>query len=410
MRRSIVIIAFAAALGSAVGSVLAQSVDSPLATLAQESAQPPSESRHALAAAQGRLAWRLIQDAAPGVDPTISPAGLASVFAVLGEGGDAKMKSAIVKALGFEGADPKPGLAALKEARASLSSANPAVFVSRDRIVFAPNQEPSPIVRAGLESLGVSYSVDDLSKVEAIQKINAWVNQTTDGAIPEILGQPLEKPNLVALNALHFKAKWKAPFDPKATVDAPFVNVDRKSDPVAMMRAPEAQRAFRVEKGYIGVELPFADDRFSLIVVTTTDAPKTVKEFAGAADWLSGDGFAPRRGDIALPRFALEGHASLLPALGKMGLSEGLKSPTAFAAFGPGVTLTQIEQRTTIEVDEEGAEAAAATAVVVGRALEVDDALHMVVDKPFVFALRDRQSELILVAGYVGHAPKGKGA
>ena len=63
-----------------------------------------------------------------------------------------------------------------------------------------------------------------------------------------------------------------------------------------------------------------------------------------------------------------------------------------------------------IDADEEGAEAAAATAVIVGRSLEIDDAYHMVVDKPFLFALRDRQSGLILVAGYVGHAPKGKAA
>ena len=58
-----------------------------------------------------------------------------------------------------------------------------------------------------------------------------------------------------------------------------------------------------------------------------------------------------------------------------------------------------------IEVDEEGA----ATAVIATRALIGDDAIHMVVDKPFVCALRDHATGPILVAGYVGHAPKGKG-
>ena len=63
-----------------------------------------------------------------------------------------------------------------------------------------------------------------------------------------------------------------------------------------------------------------------------------------------------------------------------------------------------------IDIDEEGAEAAAATAVISSRALGTDGAIHMVVDKPFVYALRDKVTGLILVAGYVGQPPKGKTA
>jgi serine protease inhibitor len=63
-----------------------------------------------------------------------------------------------------------------------------------------------------------------------------------------------------------------------------------------------------------------------------------------------------------------------------------------------------------IDIDEEGAEAAATTAVISSRALGSDEAIHMVVDKPFVYALRDKVTGLILVAGYVGQPPKGKTA
>ena len=421
MRRSIAIIALASALSTATGAVLAQSNDAPpaqstpapstSAPSAPDSAAPNKETRAAIATAQAKLAWQLIKDAAPGVDPTISPAGLASVFSVLSDGADAKMKSAIVKAMGFESsADAKLGLAALGAARQNATTADPAVFVSKDLIVFAPTAQPSPIFLAGLGALNVQYYVDDLSKMEAVKKIDGWVNDTTKGAIPEILGQPLEKADLVALNALHFKAKWATTFDPKSTVETPFTSADKKSDKVMMMHLPEAQQSFRQEKDLIAVDLPFAGDRFSLIVVTSTKAPKTAKEFSEAAMWLSGEGFGLHKGDISLPRFSLQASSSLLPTLEKAGLGDGLKSPTALAAFGAGAKLTQVAQRAMIDVDEEGAEAAAATAVIVGRSLEIDDAYHMVVDKPFLFALRDRQSGLILVAGYVGHAPKGKAA
>jgi serine protease inhibitor len=423
MRRSIAIIALASALSTATGAVLAQSNDAPpaLSTPAPstsapsapstpDSVAPNKETRAAIATAQAKLAWQLIKDAAPGVDPTISPAGLASVFSVLSDGADAKMKNAIVKAMGFESSDAKLGLAALSAARQNATTADPAVFVSKDLIVFAPTAQPSPIFLAGLGALNVQYYVDDLSKMEAVKKIDGWVNDTTKGAIPEILGQPLEKADLVALNALHFKAKWATTFDPKSTVETPFTSADKKSDKVMMMRLPEAQQSFRQEKDLIAVDLPFAGDRFSLIVVTSTKAPKTAKEFSEAAMWLSGEGFGLHKGDISLPRFSLQASSSLLPTLEKAGLGDGLKSPTALAAFGAGAKLTQVAQRAMIDVDEEGAEAAAATAVIVGRSLEIDDAYHMVVDKPFLFALRDRQSGLILVAGYVGHAPKGKAA
>ncbi len=105
------------------------------------------------------------------------------------------------------------------------------------------------------------------------------------------------------------------------------------------------------------------------------------------------------------PRFGLAERSELLPVLDGLGLEKARRSPTALAGFGKGTLLTRVIQRASIEVDEEGAEAAAATAVTGMRALERDNALHMVVDKPFVFALRDRATGLILVAGYLGHAP-----
>ncbi len=401
MRQWVLAMAVAAALCSApAASVQALSAGSPATNAAQQSVRPSDESRKALAAAQSRLAWRLIEAAAPGADATVSPAGLASLFAVLSEGADAKLKAAMAKAPGFEGKDWRTALAALKEARTAVASADPAVFVSRDRLVFPPGE----LAAKGMDALGIPYVVADLTKPDEIKKIDDWVKATTGGMIPEILGQPLQAPSFVALNALHFKAKWKTPFDSRRTAETSFTRADRKPGPVAMMRLPEAERAYRAEADFIGVELPFDDERYSLVVVASSGAPKSAKEFA-TASWLSGEGFAPRNGDLALPRFSLEGSANLMPALAKAGLTEGLKSPTALAGFAPD---RQILQGARIEVDAEGTEAAAATAVIVTRSLAVDDTLHMVVDKPFIYALRDRDSGLILVAGYVGRPPRGR--
>jgi serpin B len=366
--------------------------------------------RQILVTEQAKLAWQLIDrlSKSGNADVTISPASLVSAFAIVGDGADRPMKAAMIRALGFEPGQPAKNLTALVEARAALAGDKSGLFQSADRIVLAPGAVPYPDLLARLARLGISHSTEDLSNPEAVAKIDAWVEEVTHGVIPEILGGPLDKASFVALNALHFKGRWKIPFDPKQTTPAPFESAEGKKAEVAMMHLSEGERAFRTEGNFIGVDLPFSNERFSLVVVTTTDTPAAVKRFEKAADWLTGAGFGPRKGDLALPRFELSERSELLPVLDALGLAEGLRSPTALAGYGSGTILTQVIQRAAIEVDEAGAEVAAATAVIGMRALARDERLHMVVDKPFIFALRDRETGLILVAGYVGQAPARK--
>jgi serpin B len=269
-------------------------------------------------------------------------------------------------------------------------------------------------MQAGLDKFGVPYAIADLSSPEEAAKVDAWVKDVTKGAIPEILGGPVAKASFAALNALHFKSRWKTPFDPQLTAPAPFTGVDGKSAEVAMMRLSKATRAFRQERvgerNFVAIDLPFVDERFSLVIATVTGKPAAAKDFAPVKEWLAGTGFALHSGDLALPRFAASGREELLPALDALGLRDARRSPTALQGFGTGVALSQVTQRAMIEVDEEGAEAAAATAAIGTRMLEADDSIHMVVDRPFVYALRDKTTGLILVAGYVGQPPKGKTA
>jgi len=361
-----------------------------------------------VAESQARLAWKLLAHAESRDDAMVSPASLASAFWVLNLGADAQMQAALFKALELgDHAAPDRAAALLEQARKSASEADAGVFVSADQLVIPPHPSPSAILKAGLEKLGVSYRIADTSKAEDVSAIDAWVAEKTRGEIPQILGKPLQSASFVALNALYFKAKWQEPFDPQATVSTPFHAVDGSAEPAMLMRLGEVERAYRADKSFIGVDLPFAGERFSLTVVTSNDnKPRKLADFEAAKAWLSGEGFAPRKGDLALPRFSLESESDLLPALSK-DLAEAAKTPTALFEFGPNARIEGILQRTKIEVDEEGATAAAATAVVVARAMVANDALHMIVDKPYLFALRDRRSGLILVAGYVGKAPKG---
>jgi len=374
--------------------------------------------RDLLSGAQAKLAFNLIEKVAsgPAQQATVSPASLASVLDLVSIGADAKMKASLAKTLGFADRSDA-GFAALDDARSKLAAGGDA-FAFADKIVFAPSNPPSKFMLAGLKEYKVPVEVADLSNADEAAKIDAWVKDVTKGAIPEILGGPVSKASFAALNALHFKSRWKNPFDPKLTAAAAFTGLDGKSADVQMMHLTKATRAFRQEKvgekagerTFVAVDLPFADERFSLVVVTTKEKLAAPKDFGPVAAWLSGAGFKLQAGDLALPRFAASGREELLPALDALGLRDARRSPTALQGFGPDVTLSQVTQRATIEVDEEGAEAAAATVAIGTRTLEVDDSIHMVVDRPFVYALRDKTTGMILIAGYVGQQPKGKTA
>jgi len=379
------------------------------AALSSAHAGPAPE---AISAAQAELAWRLIDGMAKDGDPVVSPASLASAFAVLAEGADDKMKAALVKTLGF--AANANALAELRAARSTLAAADPTIFISKDRIVFAPAIPPSPDMQRRLKALNAPWSVGDLTDEKTIDEINAWVRSVTKGMIPSLLGGPLPPDALlVGLNALHFKAKWADPFDKKLTAEQTFFAADGKQAQTSMMHSGRMSRSFRTDGDFIGVDLAFAGSRYSLVVVTTSDAPKPLAAFAPISAWLSGSGFSTQEGTLALPKFSLEGGGDLLPVLNPLGLADAA-SPTAFEGFAPPdrlkgkpVEIGAIIQKAKIEADEEGAKAAAATSVEIRSAMARPSLppIAMVVDKPFLFALRDRESGLVLIAGFVSHAP-----
>ena len=129
--------------------------------------------------------------------------------------------------------------------------------------------------------------------------------------------------------------------------------------------------------------------------------PARTREFARVGSWLGGDGFAECEGELALPRFSLSRSAELIGALDALGLRRARTSPTALHGLSPmPQVITRVVQKTELRVDEAGTEAAAATAVETMRSMPVEY-VKMIVDKPFLFALRDQKTGLILLMGHV---------
>jgi serine protease inhibitor len=222
--------------------------------------------------------------------------------------------------------------------------------------------------------------------------------------IPSILSGPPSSLGLVALNAMYFKSLWREPFSKQATRPQPFHLLDQTKVEVPMMYRTLRAR-YRESNRFVGIELEYKSDRFAMIVITSRDGPRPARDFAGVADWLDGAEFSDGIVELSLPRFKVDEKAELLKGLVAMGLSN---HPPAFERLvQQPQEMVSISQKTFLAVDEEGTEAAAVTAV---HSATRSSRPKVTVDNPFVFALRDRSSGLILLSGYIGRPASGQTA
>ena len=351
-----------------------------------------------LVAAQTALATRLIDRLAArnsGANVIVSPASLAGALGVIEFGADEQLRRNLHQVLGFSDSSQfSIDFDELRRATGRPRGDGP--LATANAIFFDVHVNPSRQALEALSDAGVRASVEPFGRPQTLAAINAWVNEQTRGKIPTILDKLPDETGLVALNALYFKDRWKQPFEANATKSAPFRLVGGKTIEAPMMREGDGQFRFRRNSRFIAVDLPYASEGYSLVVITTRREPVPAKDFSAVGEWLTGQGFFSSEGDVALPRFSASSGFDLMPALKAL----GLKPPNALPGFARGpLRLGKVQQRVELTVDEEGTEAAAATAVTTTRSAE-HEFIRFTADKPFMFALRDR-SGLIVIAGYI---------
>src|SRR6201986_2950098 len=342
----------------------------------------------------------------------VSPASIASILSFVDLGAGSMMRSAIHRPLGFKHAARRQqadeDLRALRSSVSAIiaKSAGDSPLALANLLAFDRAVRPKQLALLGLSGAGADVLVDSLSNPEIVDRINRWVKDKTRDLIPSILEEAPETLGLVAVNALYFKDKWAVQFNPAKTQTEKFQSLSGNVD-VALMHSPVAKCAFRQDERFIASELGYAHDDFKLVVVTTQSAPASASDFASVAGWLGGQDFETRSGEIGMPKLSLSSVEELLRPLDAMGLRAARQGKGAVEQFSDeDLVISRVVQKLEWRLSEEGTEAAAATAVVTTRSLAPDDHVRMIVDKPFVFALRDRKTGLILFMGYVGAPPK----
>jgi serpin B len=248
---------------------------------------------------------------------------------------------------------------------------------------------------------------------QARQQINRWVENRTHDKIKELLQRDDLDPStaMVLVNALYFQAAWHKAFPKTATKEEVFL-AGGKPVKTPMMHQTERLRHAEGE-GFQALEIPYEGEQLAMVVLLPTEKEGLKKLEQGlTAEKLDGwlDKLAVRRVAVALPRFKLQARFDLARELKEMGMPLAFSPAANFSGMSTSAKLfiSRVIHQAFVSVDEEGTEAAAATAVVMTRGGPGGETpVDFRADHPFLFLLRDKQTGSILFLGRVTDPSKG---
>jgi serpin B len=251
-------------------------------------------------------------------------------------------------------------------------------------------------------SFGAEAQSVDFGNPATLGRINNWARDATDGRIEKIFDELPGSVVMVLLNAIYFKAGWTTPFPRAQTSRAPFTRPDGSTVTADLMFL-EAELPTLHAATFSLFELPYGGEAFSMVVALPAEGvpvSSLVHTLNGQAwnGWTTG--LRKGKAMVRLPRFELEWEKTLnepLQALGMTNAFDGGRADFRRLTPGGGVWLSLVKQKSFVKVDEEGTVAAAVTGGVM-----VDSApLPIVVDRPFLFVIRERLTGAILFLGVV---------
>jgi serine protease inhibitor len=245
----------------------------------------------------------------------------------------------------------------------------------------------------------------DFTSPAAAPTINGWVNDATRGKIPSIVPDPVPADIIMYLiDAIYFKGDWTYQFDRSRTQDAPFTLLDGTEKTVDMMsHGTEIEIGVSWSEDLQVGDLAYGGGAYSMTILL----PPSAAEIGSLVDRLTRDNWNEWVGQIhteemhvSLPKFTLEYEIELKDALSALGMGIAFSDTADFTRmYAPGgIFISKVKHKAFVDVNEEGTEAAAATSV--GMA-PTSIPTSFVVDRPFVFVIREKLSGTILFMGKV---------
>lgn len=341
----------------------------------------------------------------------ISPASVAIAlnFAMAGSAG--ATHEAMAKSLQF--ASPQAdSAAAFNELINSLASPDKDIEMNIANAIFVNDKYK---LNPGFEQTAKNdfqseIRNENFAAPQTVSKINAWVSDKTKKHIPSIVDKLPPQAFAVLLNAVYFKGAWTRPFPVASTKDGDFHLESGGTRQVPLMTDFGKFQYFE-EKDLQAVKLPYGSKRFEALVFLPAPSTK-LSEFAKNLTSQNFDRYINSFDEwsgsqLTMPRFHVDFGKTLNQSLSELGFANMFSDAADFSKMHtppPGLKVSEVIHKTTLDVDEKGTVATAATSVTMmptAVRLEKPRAFKMVVDRPFIFAIRDSKTGLLLFVGSV---------
>jgi serine protease inhibitor len=253
----------------------------------------------------------------------------------------------------------------------------------------------------------------DFRSAGAAGTINQWVADATRNRIKNIIGSIDPETIMILINAVYFKGAWAEPFDSALTAEKEFYLLSGDTIRQPLMERTDKFNYFATDQ-FQAIRLPYGDTRMEMQIYLPSQEYGISRLLADVKDdnWRLWQGrFRNQEGTVMLPRFKLEYEKVLNDPLKALGMDiafdESLANFSGMAQLGRDsvIFIKEVRQKTFLEVNEKGTEAAAATSVTMALATtamkQEFEPFRMVVDRPFLCAIVDRGTGLVLFLGAI---------
>ncbi len=378
--------------------------------LASSAANVPPASLATSYAQFGFDLLRVVRVDEPTKNVFISPTGIAVALAFAADGARGRTRDGMLRVLhatgstgSFDAANRALAEGIAKTTAVKLTMAN-ALWLQTGFAV-----EPR-FVTTARRVFGAQAANLDFRKSGAVDTVNSWAKAHTNGLIPKVLDTIDPSTVVMIANAIAFDGKWTLKFDKAATKTHPFHVAWTSTGSVKMMNNA-AKYDYAEGNGLQTIRLPYADGSFAMYVVLPKDAATLdafVKNASAASFETLRTSLVERKGSIGLPRFHIAFNRKINGDLARLGMSQAFQHDADFGGIHPAppvIAIGDVHHASYLNVDENGTQAAAVTTVGMKMlSIRVEQPpFTMVVDRPFVVAIRDETSGQLLFLGTIVH-------
>ncbi|MGH8067920.1 MAG: serpin family protein [Candidatus Entotheonellia bacterium] len=337
-----------------------------------------------------------------------SPCSLAFCLAITSNGAAGQTRDKLAKVLGVVGISEEDMNRRIRALRTAIEQAGPQLELVLASAVWGvkPLVFPPDFLQRIQEFYAAEARILDSAGPTAAETINRWVSSKTNEKITTLVNSDdlSSEIRCILTNAIYFKGPWSAPFDPQATRDRPFALPDGRTREVAMM-CRSGRYPYLETKAFQAIDLAYTGGSLSMYVFLPREGISL--DMSGWREWLPQ--FRIAHVELALPRLSVSCALDLAGSLGELGLNVLFQPGADFTRMGlAGHFISGIKHKAYIEVGEQGTEASASSAILMGRSLT--PVTSMTVDRPFFLAIHDRRSGLLLFLGRIVEPdPAGSG-